>query len=156
MANRGPALMGTGRAQGDNRAQEAAQEAISSPLLDDISIHGAKAVLINITGSGDLTIAEVNTVSTIIGDACGDEAEIIFGTVHDPTLEKEIRVTVIATGFEAAEREAAPRPVRPNFGARKVVKKEVRLPATERSAVPLEFADPKELEIPTFIRRQMD
>ena len=101
MAARGPALMGSGFGEGDNRAQEAAQEAISSPLLDDLSISGAKGVLINITGGMDLAIDEVTTISTIIQQEAGDEAEIIFGAVHNPELENQIRVTVIATGFDS-------------------------------------------------------
>ncbi|KPK80807.1 MAG: cell division protein FtsZ [Gemmatimonas sp. SM23_52] len=155
MANRGPALMGTGYGQGENRAEEAAQEAISSPLLDDVLISGAKAVLINITGGVDLTIDEVTAVSTIIGDAAGDEAEIIFGTVHDPTLEDEIRVTVIATGFQPGESAGSARVIRPDFAVRKP-KEPARAQVHERSVIPLEITDPRELEIPTFIRRQMD
>jgi cell division protein FtsZ len=156
MANRGPALMGTGYGQGDNRAHEAAQEAISSPLLDDISIAGAKAVLINITGGMDLTIDEVTTVSTMIRDAAGDEAEIIFGTVQDPNIENEVRVTVIATGFAATPHSDVERVIRPNFAARKVSKPAVVPMVTDRSVVSFEIADPADLEIPTFIRRQMD
>lgn len=155
MANRGPALMGTGYGEGENRSEEAAQEAISSPLLDDISISGAKAVLINITGGIDLTIDEVTTVSTIIAEAAGDDAEIIFGTVHDPTLENEIRVTVIATGFQPSEQVATARVIRPDFAARRP-KELARAGVQERSVIPLEVTDPRELEIPTFIRRQMD
>ena len=102
MAARGPALMGSGFGEGDNRAQEAAQEAISSPLLDDVSIAGARGVLINITGGLDLAIDEVTQISSIIQEEAGDEAEIIFGAVHDPELEGKIRVTVIATGFDTA------------------------------------------------------
>ncbi len=155
MANRGPALMGTGRGQGDNRAQEAAQEAISSPLLDEISIAGAKAVLINITGGSDLTIDEVTTVSSIIHDTAGDEAEIIFGTVHDPKLDNELRVTVIATGFEPAEQNSGARVIRPQYRTRRAAAL-AGVGATERSLMALDFSDPRELEIPTFIRRQMD
>jgi cell division protein FtsZ len=103
MAARGPALMGSGFGEGDNRAQEAAQEAISSPLLDDVSISGAKGVLINITGGMDLAIDEVTTISSIIQEEAGDDAEIIFGAVHDPELEGKVRVTVIATGFDSGE-----------------------------------------------------
>ncbi len=157
MANRGPALMGTGRATGDNRAQEAAQEAISSPLLDDISISGAKAVLINISGGADLTIDEVSTVSTMIRDAAGDEAEIIFGTVHDPTLDEEIRVTVIATGFETMDNgSGVAKEERPSFGVRRVADRTAATPAAHKKVVPFEVTDPRDLEIPTFIRRQMD
>jgi cell division protein FtsZ len=155
MANRGPALMGTGSAQGENRAQEAAHEAISSPLLDDISIAGAKAVLINITGGMDLTIDEVTTVSNIIHEAAGDDAEIIFGTVHDPDLENELRVTVIATGFDASAHGGAAKVIRPDFAGRRRSAGPA-VPPRERPVVPLEVTDPRELEIPTFIRRQMD
>ena len=100
MSNRGAALMGTGFGRGENRSMEAAQEAISSPLLDNISIAGAAGVLINITGGMDLAIDEVSTISSIIQEAAGDEAEIIFGAVHDSSMKEEIRVTVIATGFD--------------------------------------------------------
>ena len=99
MASRGPALMGTGFGEGENRAVDAAQEAISSPLLDNVSIGGAQGVLINITGGMDLTIDEVTTIASIIQEASGEESEIIFGAVHSPELEGEVRVTVIATGL---------------------------------------------------------
>jgi hypothetical protein len=118
MACRGPALMGSGFGEGENRAQEAAQEAISSPLLDDVSIKGALGVLINITGGMDLAIDEVTQVSEIIQEEAGEDAEIIFGAVHDPELEGKIRVTVIATGFDRSEagRGTEPRVLRPDFG----------------------------------------
>ncbi|MFW6331644.1 MAG: cell division protein FtsZ, partial [Gemmatimonadota bacterium] len=108
MASRGPALMGTGHGQGENRAVEAAQEAISSPLLDNVSIGGAQGVLINITGGMDLTIDEVTTIASIIQEAAGEDAEIIFGAVHAPDCEEEVRVTVIATGL-VTEEDVAPR-----------------------------------------------
>ncbi len=101
MACRGPALMGSGFGEGENRAQEAAQEAISSPLLDNISIRGARGVLINITGGPDLGLEEVSEISSLISDEAGSDAEIIFGAVHSPELEGKIRVTVIATGFDS-------------------------------------------------------
>jgi len=116
MACRGPALMGSGFGEGDNRAQEAAQEAISSPLLDDVSIAGARGVLINITGGMDLAIDEVTQISSIIQEEAGDEAEIIFGAVHNPDLEGKIRVTVIATGFDSSEEERG-KVIRPDFRA---------------------------------------
>jgi cell division protein FtsZ len=118
MANRGPALMGTGFGQGENRAVEAAQEAISSPLLDDLSIKNAAGVLINITGGMDLTIDEVTTIASIIQEAAGDESEIIFGAVHDPDLEGEVRVTAIATGLVGADEPSQSNIIRPNFPAR--------------------------------------
>src|SRR5439155_865467 len=100
MQNGGAAIMGTGMGQGENRAMEAVQQAISSPLLDNISITGATGVLINITGGEDLTLGEVTQISDVVKDAAGEEAEIIFGTVNDPAMHGEIRVTVIATGFD--------------------------------------------------------
>jgi len=99
MKNAGSALMGIGQATGKNRAVDAACEAISSPLLET-SIEGAKAVLLNITGGINLTLFEVNEAAGIIAKAVDPEANIIFGAVIDETLKQEIRVTVIATGFD--------------------------------------------------------
>src|SRR5262245_11208228 len=185
MQSRGPALMGTGVGRGENRAVEAAQEASSSPLLDCVTLAGAGGVLINITGGMDLTIDEVTTVASIIQEAAGDEAEIIFGAVHDPSLEGELRCTVIATGLD---REALPLQVdnviRPSFGARtvmppvavpepafaaRVATAGVATAAPARSPVypeptpfqrmphtPIARQQLTDLDIPTFIRRQMD
>src|SRR5437016_1811232 len=100
MAEGGSALMGTGIGRGENRAIEAAQQAIASPLLDNVSISGATGVLVNITGGQDLTLGEVHQINEIIHEAVGEEAEIIFGAVHEPAMQGEIRVTVIATGFD--------------------------------------------------------
>src|SRR6476661_6544923 len=99
MQNGGAALLATGIGRGDNRALEAAQQAISSPLLDSISITGAQGVLINIIGGEDLTLGETTQINDVIHDAVGEEAEIIFGAVTDPAMQGEVRVTVIATGF---------------------------------------------------------
>ncbi|GMV08057.1 MAG: cell division protein FtsZ [Gemmatimonadota bacterium] len=193
MACRGPALMGTGFGEGDNRAQEAAQEAISSPLLDDVSIAGARGVLINITGGMDLAIDEVTQISSIIQEEAGEDAEIIFGAVHDPALEGQIRVTVIATGFDSSEDEKVihtdfrrPRPqaqpqaqpqqrpaaepvVHHQPAAQHVPQEaEVRMVAVgggrPEPVLPLNRFPERivtrehlsELDIPTFIRRQMD
>jgi len=100
MQNGGSALMGTGVGRGESRAMEAAQQAISSPLLDNISINGATGVLLNMTGGEDLTLGEVHQISEIVHDAVGEEAELIFGAVVEPSMQGEIRVTVIATGFD--------------------------------------------------------
>ena len=100
MSNMGRALMGTGRATGDRRAVEAAQQAISSPLLEDVSIQGATGILINITGGPDLTLFEVNEASSLIQEAAHEDANIIFGSVIDPAFTDEVRITVIATGFD--------------------------------------------------------
>ncbi len=99
MKNMGEAIMGTGVASGEERAVLAAQQAISSPLLDDATIKGAQGVLVNITGGNDLTLMEANEATSIIFEEAGPSANIIFGAVIDPTLDDEIRVTVIATGF---------------------------------------------------------
>ncbi len=110
MSSMGRALMGTGRASGERRALEAAQQAISSPLLEDVSITGATGILINITGGPDLTLYEVNEASSLIQEAADEDANIIFGSVIDPSLGDEVRITVIATGFDAhqmASQEAA-------------------------------------------------
>jgi cell division protein FtsZ len=171
MANRGPALMGTGHGQGDNRAVEAAQEAISSPLLDSASIDGAAGVLINITGGMDLTIDEVTTIASIIQEAAGEEAEIIFGAVHDATMEGEVRVTVIATGLIRAGDELLIQDnvIRPNFAARVAVGAAAVAPQAAVAPVfaeavpfprppqrPIMRQQLSDLDIPTFIRRQMD
>jgi len=99
MADTGSALMGIGQAAGENRAADAARKAISSPLLET-SIDGAKGVLLNITGGANLTLMEVNEASEIVAEAADQEANIIFGAVIDETLKDELRVTVIATGFD--------------------------------------------------------
>lgn len=109
MSSCGAALMGTGIGRGENRAVSAARDAITSPLLDSVSIQGAKGVLINITGGSDLAIDEVTEISTMIQEETGDEAEIIFGAVQDSSMEGEIRVTLIATGFDD-NGEAAKKP----------------------------------------------
>src|SRR3954454_6501054 len=100
MAGMGLALMGAGRARGENRAIEATQQAISSPLLEEATIQGAKGVLTNITGGPDLTLFEVNAASSIIRESADDDANIIFGAVIDETLTDEMKITVIATGFD--------------------------------------------------------
>jgi cell division protein FtsZ len=99
MSTQGMAIMGTGAATGENRAVEAATAAISSPLLENISIDGATGIIINVTGGRDLSLHEVNEASTLITEAAHEEAEIIFGAVIDESLGDEVRVTVIATGF---------------------------------------------------------
>jgi len=102
MAAKGDALMGVGVGVGEHRAVEAAQQAISSPLLEEVSIDGARSVLVNITGGSDLTLMDVADATTVITEAAGEEAEVIFGAVIDRNIEDEVRVTVIATGFNRA------------------------------------------------------
>ena len=110
MKGMGMALMGTGLAKGDHRALEAAQRAISSPLLEETSIEGAKGVLINISGGRDLTLFEVNEAARIISDAVDPDANIITGMVIDERLDEEMKVTVIATGFRYQPNEGAALP----------------------------------------------
>jgi cell division protein FtsZ len=112
MAEMGLALMGAAAASGENRAIEAAQKAISSPLLEDISIQGARGVLINITGGPDLCLHEVNEAASMIQEEAHDDANIIFGAVIDENMTDEIRITVIATGFGEVkeEKKSAPAP----------------------------------------------
>jgi len=106
MTDMGMAMMGTGESRGENRAVEAAEKAISSPLLEDVSIHGAQGVLINITASPDVTLNEINEAAEMIHAEAHEEANIIWGMVIDDTLEDTVRATVIATGF--AEKTTAP------------------------------------------------
>ena len=103
MRGMGDALMGTGIAEGDKRAEDAAKMAISSPLLEDASVDGAKGVIINITGGEDMGLLEVNDASSIIHDAAHEDANIIFGAVVDPKMAGKMKVTVIATGFNREE-----------------------------------------------------
>ncbi len=167
MQNGGAALMGTGIGRGENRALEAAQQAISSPLLDNVSIAGATGVLINIIGGTDLTLGETTQISDIIHEAVGDDAEIIFGAGTEPAMEGEVRVTVIATGFDRAVTGGLliPRaagvgltsgvlPFTPSRGRPTPTAPGQRPAATQRTSTPI--TEVGDMEIPTFIRRQMD
>ncbi|HEU4570959.1 MAG TPA: cell division protein FtsZ [Gemmatimonadales bacterium] len=166
MQNGGAALMGTGTGRGENRSMEAAQQAISSPLLDNVSIQGATGVLINITHGPDLTMDELTRINEVIHDAVGGEAEIIFGNRVDDAMQGEVRVTVIATGFD---RQVAGEPGLRSVGPANVLpfapKKAVPPAAPGAAPQPAPRAEPRkgtapqgsdEMDIPTFIRRQMD
>jgi cell division protein FtsZ len=100
MAGMGIAIMGTGTADGENRAMDAANRAISSPLLEDASVKGARGVIINVTGGADLSLIEVSEASAIIQEAAHEDANIIFGAVVDPKMQGKVKITVIATGFD--------------------------------------------------------
>ncbi|NIN11405.1 MAG: cell division protein FtsZ [Gemmatimonadales bacterium] len=163
MQNGGSALMGMGTGRGEDRAVEAAQQAITSPLLDNVSISGSSGVLVNITGGEDMTLGEVNQISEVIHDAAGDQAEIIFGAVTDPAMEGEVRVTVIATGFDKAlgqevspfSRAGTPGVLPfPQRASRSAAPKTG--PAVPKPQPTQPDAEVSEMEIPTFIRRQMD
>ncbi len=107
MSNQGRALMGSGSSNGKKRAEDAARQAISSPLLEDVSIHGATGILINITGGPDLGIHEVNEACSLVEEAAHEDANIIFGSVVDPNIGDDVRITVIATGFDAQHQAVA-------------------------------------------------
>lgn len=110
----GKAMMGTGEASGDRRAVEAAEQAINNPLLDDLSMKGARSVIINVAGGHDLTLFEIEEACNRITDEVDPDATIIFGSTYDDSLEGSMRITVVATGIEAEiNRRAASRPVRP-------------------------------------------
>ncbi len=111
MDEMGKAMMGTGEAQGDDRAVQAAEKAIANPLLDEISLHGAKGVLINITGGYDLTLFELDEAANIIREKVDPDANIIVGSTLDTTMEGMIRVSVVATGIDASQANRAPEPV---------------------------------------------
>ncbi len=144
MRDMGDALMGSGIAAGENRAIEAAGEAISSPLLDGVSIAGAQGVLVNITGGMDMSLSEIDEALSIITDAAGPDANVIFGSVIDESMEDKLMVTVIATGFNkrnaAARRPAVAAPGR---GAQ---------PA-QATRIPTGITEIREYDEPTFARR---
>jgi cell division protein FtsZ len=166
MSNRGNALMGTGRATGEGRATEAAQLAVSSPLLEDVTIAGAEGVLVNITGGRDLSLHEVNEASSVVVSAAGEDANVIFGAVIDPNMDGEVQITVVATGF--GRREAPLRLVTSNAqrnaahaadGA--AIEEFDRKPAYTRvkDYRPPRFLDGSRSdsrEVPAFLRKQMD
>jgi cell division protein FtsZ len=184
MAEMGLALMGAASASGENRAVEAAQKAISSPLLEDISIQGARGVLINITGGPDLCLHEVNEAASMIQEEAHEDANIIFGAVIDENMTDDIRITVIATGFGEVKEETKPvqHNVAPMANAASKNKKIVHLgtivddldtPTWQRKKQGTEETETVTLnkssfqfnknqdeddiyDIPTFLRRQMD
>lgn len=163
MKEGGDALMGTSEATGENRAILAAEKALKSPLLDDVSVSGARGVLVNISAGSDLKLFEVDKAVSLVTEAVGNEANIIWGTVLDDSMGEELRVTVIATGFNApAEKTAdAPKPQQKTrtFGP--------DVPAFMRKdGESIEGENKREkkgdepslddLEYPTFLRRQME
>jgi cell division protein FtsZ len=160
MSEMGMALMGIGIASGEKRAIEAAQKAIASPLLDEISINGAKGILINIRGDKNLTIHEVTEAARLVQKEADEEANIIFGAAIDDDLGEHIRITVIATGFGKEE-------VREEVVISTAKKENKDIPAyirKERSVDPLRFGkisgiiseEEDEYDIPTFLRKQAD
>ncbi|HLE52394.1 MAG TPA: cell division protein FtsZ [Anaerolineales bacterium] len=158
MSEGGAALMAVGNAKGDDRAREAAERAISSQLLD-ITIDGARGILFNVTGGPDLTLFEVNQAAAIIKETAHPDVNLIFGAVIDPHMVDEVRITVIATGFE---RTGMPRRIM-ETSAQRIEATSVRLPeSVERQATsskPVEFQprtfNTEDLDIPTFLRNRV-
>ena len=178
MSEMGMAMMGAAVSAGENRAVEAAQHAISSPLLEDVSIKGARGVLINITGGPTLSLHEVNEAATLVQEEADDDANIIFGAVIDEQMGDEVRITVIATGFGSQDRvrepmravESVERPEARRAGVvreltkdspRRVVKLGTIIDdGGDARFVPSEKSDPasgdSQYDVPTFLRKQAD
>jgi cell division protein FtsZ len=164
MAARGMAIMGIGEATGENRARDAAQKAISSPLLEDISIQGARGVLINVTGNSQMTLHEVNEASQLIQEQAHMDAKVIWGLVFNNEIGDSMRITVIATGFE----EPAGKQVDiietidkdmlfDNSDIPPFMKKKVTIDYREtRTKSEIIDIDDDRYDVPTFLRKQAD
>ncbi|RJQ43188.1 MAG: cell division protein FtsZ [Nitrospiraceae bacterium] len=151
LANSGRSLMGIGSASGESRAVHAAKMAITSPLLEETSIDGARGVLINITGGSSLSFHEVNEAATLIRDSVHDDAEIIFGSVIDPDFDDKITVTVIATGFEEK-----PQAVMPSLDKWRPSSKDVTVLKGSYKVLSkdtVRATDESYLDVPTFMRK---
>lgn len=148
MADAGSALMGIGRASGDNRAIEAARMAIDSPLLE-LSIDGAKGILFNITGGPDMGMFEIDEAAKAITEAADPDANIIFGSIVDEAMSGEIKITVIATGFEGAQQESKLKQGTGTMIRREASPSPFFVPEEE------EIKPEDELEVPAFIRRKL-
>jgi cell division protein FtsZ len=180
MGEMGMALMGTGSASGEKRAVEAAQRAISSPLLEDITITGARGILISVTGGPDMGIYEVNEACMLIQEEAHEDANIIFGAVIDENLKEEMSITVIATGFGRVEsreesipasamatpdqeksvvnfsRKEENRDIPAYLRAEKTAEIQERIAKAARGRIPRTLVGEDEYDIPTFLRKQAD
>lgn len=172
MSEMGMAMMGTGKSTGENRAREAAEAAIRSPLLEDVNLQGARGILVNITAGIDLSLGEYSEVGSIIEEFASGDATVVVGTVIDPELTNELRVTVVATGLGMAAKAAAPAketkpaPTKVIDNTRRSVDYAVERPAQLRAntqstgaaalAAPLGEKELEYLDIPAFLRRQAD
>jgi cell division protein FtsZ len=163
MTGRGRAVMGTGLATGDGRAVEAAHKAISSPLLEDGSMDGARRVLVNITGTEEMTLFEINEATSIIQEEAHEEANIIFGSAINPEMGEVLKVTVIATGFDEPIAEVEP-PIAQKavnfetYAGGKAMETPTYLRKGKGSSNPELHGsyDENDLDVPTFLRRQLD
>ncbi|SDJ89773.1 cell division protein FtsZ [Billgrantia gudaonensis] len=173
MSEMGMAMMGTGGATGENRAREAAEKAIRSPLLEDIDLHGARGILVNITAGPDLSIGEFNDVGATVQEFASQDATIVVGTSIDMEMTDELRVTVVAAGLEGRQQKATgrestqrvegrdyrkpqpqPAAMRQQATAAKAEPQEAPKPQAEKRRSPQELDD--YLDIPAFLRRQAD
>ncbi|HWU36168.1 MAG TPA: hypothetical protein VN203_00905, partial [Candidatus Acidoferrum sp.] len=157
MEGMGYAVMGTATASGENRAVDATTRAISSPLLEDASINGAQGILLNITGSSKLTLHEVHEASSIVYKAAAENANIIFGAVHDESMEDSVKVTVIATGIKS-DKIGLARPAS-SMSARNM-QQTLKNAVLKKEKIVVEATPPKEVElpaddldVPAFMRR---
>lgn len=172
MSEMGMAMMGTGTAKGENRAREAAEMAIRSPLLEDINLQGARGILVNITAGLDLSLGEFSEVGDTVEEFASADATVVVGTVIDPEMSDELRVTVVATGLGAVGEVAKPAPTKvvvdntrraggqPDYSAldKPTVMRNQPVAQSNGSAVqkPVEDKDMEYLDIPAFLRRQAD
>ena len=167
MREMGTAMMGTGSARGDDRAEEAAEKAISSPLLEDIDLAGAKGILVNITAGLDVTREEFETVGNAVKAFASENATVVVGAVIDPSLEDELRVTVVATGIgnerkpditlvKNAQKAAIERPMRPMMHETHAPRYDDRVMQQTVNAEPQPRSEPDYLDIPAFLRKQAD
>ncbi|MFT5113716.1 MAG: cell division protein FtsZ [Parasphingorhabdus sp.] len=166
MSEMGVAMMGASTASGENRAEDAARAAISSPLLEDIDIHGAKGILVNVTAGMDMSIGEFAEVGDIVNEFASEDATVVIGTVLDPEMQGELRVTMVATGI--GDPVAAQKPIRPKVVHSRAVEQDSdradphqvlrpRRSVAHGSAVMTEDqTDMDYLDIPAFLRRQVD
>lgn len=163
MSSKGNALMGIGIGTGENRAMNAAQHAVSSPLLEEASIEGAQGILINITGGPDMLLSEIDEASTFITEKADRNANIIFGAVTNEALQGEIRITVIATGFGKAIPRVERIPHQPaktidldSFKGEKAAIKKMEQEKSESIHERINIYNSDLFEIPTFLRKQAD
>jgi len=171
MSEMGSAMMGTGTASGENRAREAAERAINSPLLDDIDLSGARGILVNITAGLDLSLGEFSQVGETIEDIASEDATVVVGTVIDPEMTDTLKVTVVATGLRNAEARPALTTVEPTVAKRPAVGgsdyDDYDLPPGKRQRAGVAMdgqaalkidgdLDEQLFDVPAFLRRQAD
>lgn len=162
MAQMGMAMMGSGTATGEDRAREAAEAAVSSPLLEDVNLAGANGILVNVTAGSDLSIGEFDEIGSTVKEFASDDATVVVGTVIDPDMTNDVRVTVVATGLgkPAALQQPSMRVVQSEAVGKEPNYTALDKPAVQRHKVGDDLAESQEtievLDIPAFLRRQVD